>query len=81
MVKLANFKEDSKQRNLLVYDYGILGNNGSRKLEVQIDARDKVAKDGAGLTPDNAASLRLVDRQTYYKDANGDVKSTYTHGS
>ena len=81
MVKLANFKEDSKQRNLLVYDYGISGKNGSRKLEVQIDARDKVAKDGAGLTPDNAASLRLVDRQTYYKDANGDVKSTYTHGS
>ena len=59
MVKLANFKEDSKSINLLVYDYGIAGKNGSRKLEIQVDSRDKVAKDGAGLTPDKAASLRL----------------------
>lgn len=81
MVKLANFKEDSKQRNLLVYDYGISGKNGSRKLEIQVDSRDKVAKDGAGLTPDKAASLRLVDRQTHYKDADGNVKSRFEHGA
>ena len=81
MVKLANFKEDSKQRNLLVYDYGISGKNGSRKLEIQIDARDTVAKNGAGLTPDKAASLRLVDRQTHYKDANGNVQSRFEHGA
>lgn len=81
MVKLANFKEDSKQRNLLVYDYGIQGKNGSRKLEIQIDARDQVAKDGAGLTPDKAASLRLVDRQTHYKDASGNVQSRFEHGA
>ena len=81
MVKLANFKEDSKQRNLLVYDYGISGKNGSRKLEIQVDSRDAVAKNGAGLTPDKAASLRLVDRQTHYKDANGNVQSRFEHGS
>lgn len=81
MVKLANFKEDSKQRNLLVYDYGISGKNGSRKLEIQVDSRDAVAKDGAGLTPDKAASLRLVDRQTHYKDANGNVQSRFEHGA
>lgn len=81
MVKLANFKEDSKQRNLLVYDYGISGKNGSRKLEIQIDARDAVAKNGAGLTPDKAASLRLVDRQTHYKDANDNVQSRFEHGA
>ena len=81
MVKLANFKEDSKQRNLLVYDYGISGKNGSRKLEIQVDSRDAVAKNGAGLTPDKAASLRLVDRQTHYKDANGNVQSRFEHGA
>lgn len=81
MVKLANFKDDSKQRNLLVYDFGIQGKNGSVKLEIQLDSRDSVAKGGAGLTPDNAASLRLVDRQTHYKDANGEVKSRYEHGA
>lgn len=81
MVKLANFKEDSKQRNLLVYDYGILGKNGSRKLEIQVDSRDKVAKDGAGLTPDKVASLRFVDRQTHYKDADGNVQSRFEHGA
>ena len=81
MVKLANFKEDSQQRNLLVYDYGISGKNGSRKLEIQIDARDAVAKNGAGLTPDKAASLRLVDRQTHYKDANDNVQSRFEHGA
>ena len=81
MVKLANFKEDSKQRNLLVYDYGITGKNGSRKLEIQVDARDAVAKGGAGLTPDKAASLRLVDRQTHYKDNEGNVKSVFEHGA
>lgn len=81
MVKLANFKEDSKSINLLVYDYGIAGKNGSRKLEIQVDSRDKVAKDGAGLTPDKAASLRLVDRQTHYKDADGNVKSRFEHGA
>ena len=81
MVKLANFKEDSKQRNLLVYDYGITGKNGSRKLEIQVDSRDAVAKNGAGLTPDKAASLRLVDRQTHYKDANGNVQSRFEHGA
>lgn len=81
MVKLANFKEDSKQRNLLVYDYGISGKNGSRKLEIQVDARDAVAKNGAGLTPDKAASLRLVDRQTHYKDANDNVQSRFEHGA
>ena len=81
MVKLANFKEDSKQRNLLVYDYGISGKNGSRKLEIQVDSRDAVAKNGAGLTPDKAASLRLVDRQTHYKDANDNVQSRFEHGA
>ena len=81
MVKLANFKEDSKQRNLLVYDYGISGKNGSRKLEIQVDSRDAVAKNGAGLTPDKTASLRLVDRQTHYKDANGNVQSRFEHGA
>lgn len=81
MVKLANFKEDSKQRNLLVYDYGIQGKNGSRKLEIQVDSRDKVAKDGAGLTPDKTASLRLVDRQTHYKDKDGNVQSRFEHGA
>ena len=81
MVKLANFKEDSKQRNLLVYDYGITGKNGSRKLEIQVDSRDAVAKNGAGLTPDKAASLRLVDRQTHYKDANDNVQSRFEHGA
>ena len=81
MVKLANFKEDSKQRNLLVYDYGISGKNGSRKLEIQVDSRDAVVKNGAGLTPDKAASLRLVDRQTHYKDANGNVQSRFEHGA
>lgn len=81
MVKLANFKEDSKQRNLLVYDYGISGKNGSRKLEIQVDSRDAVAKNGAGLTPDKAASLRLVDRQTHYKDPNGNVQSRFEHGA
>ena len=81
MVKLANFKEDSKQRNLLVYDYGISGKNGSRKLEIQVDSRDAVAKNGAGLTPDKAASLRLVDRQSHYKDANGNVQSRFEHGA
>ena len=81
MVKLANFKEDSKQRNLLVYDYGISGKNGSRKLEIQVDSRDAVAKNGAGQTPDKAASLRLVDRQTHYKDANGNVQSRFEHGA
>ena len=81
MVKLANFKEDSQQRNLLVYDYGISGKNGSRKLEIQVDSRDAVAKNGAGLTPDKAASLRLVDRQTHYKDANGNVQSRFEHGA
>lgn len=79
MVKLANFKEDSKQRNLLVYDYGVSTKTGMRALEVQLDARDSAAKGGAGLTPDNAASLRLVDRQTHYKAADGSVKSTYKH--
>ena len=81
MVKLANFKENSKQRNLLVYDYGISGKNGSRKLEIQVDSRDAVAKDGAGLTPDKAASLRLVDRQTHYKDKDGNVQSRFEHGA
>ena len=47
MVKLANFNETSKGRNLLVYDYGVKGKNGARKLEVQLDARDEVAKGAA----------------------------------
>ena len=58
MVKLANFNETSKGRNLLVYDYGVKGKNGARKLEVQLDARDEAAKGAAGLVPEPNTTLR-----------------------
>ena len=75
MVKLANFKEDSKGRNLLVYDYGVVGKNEARKLEVQLDARDSAAKGAAGLVPEANTSLRLVDRKTHYPDAEGKAQA------
>ena len=81
MVKLKNFNENSKERNLLVYDYGIVGKNGRRKLEIQLDGRDSAAKGAAGLIPEQNTSLRLVDRKTHYKDAEGNVQSRYEHGS
>lgn len=82
MVMLKNYAEDHQQRNLLVYDFGTVGKNGMHKLQIQLDARDDVAKDGAGLKPDKVASLRLVDRETHYKDRNdGTIKSTYEHGA
>lgn len=81
MVKLANFNEASKERNLLVYFYGVQGKNGRVKLDPQLDARDSVAKGAKGLVPEANTSLRLVDRKTHYKDADGNVKSRYEHGS
>lgn len=81
MVKLANFKEDSKGRNLLVYDYVVVGKNEARKLEVQLDARDSAAKGAAGLVPDANTSLRLVDRKTHYPDAEGKAQARYEHGA
>ena len=81
MVKLANFNETSKGRNLLVYDYGVDGKNGFRKLEIQLDARDEAAKGAKGLVPEANTSLRLVDRKTHYKDAEGNIKSRYEHSA
>ena len=81
MVKLKDFNETSKQRNLLVFDYGITGKNGSRKLEVQLDGRDSAAKGAAGLVPEANSSLRLVDRKTHYQDASGNVQSRFEHGA
>lgn len=81
MVKLANFKEDSKGRNLLVYDFDVVGKNGARKLEVQVDARDEVAKGAKGLVPEANTSLRLVDRKTHYQDAEGKTQARYEHGA
>ena len=59
MVFIKDFAENSKQRNLLVFDYGVSSENG-RRLDIQLDGRDPVAKGGAGLKPDKNASLRLV---------------------
>ena len=81
MVKLANFNETSKGRNLLVYDYGVTGKNEARKLEVQLDSRDSAAKGAAGLVPEANTSLRLVDRKTHYKDAEGNTQARYEHSA
>ena len=78
MVFIKDFAENSKQRNLLVFDYGVSSENG-RRLDIQLDGRDPVAKGGAGLNPDKNASLRLVDRRTHYKDASGNVQSRFEH--
>ena len=81
MVKLADFNKTSKGRNLLVYDYGVVGRNDARKLEVQLDARDEAAKGAAGLVPEANTSLRLVDRKTHYKDAEGKAQARYEHSA